>query len=185
MARPRAADRVDGLQIRRVAANILNKQSWTVDKGWSYGPLVRGLGKEITTLRRKILTCLLHDNELSDSIKSCEYFNWATTSFSKRTLLHGLSEWISCFWILPGTPANPNPIRILYYSPHWAAAAFTFVCVCKLTHHTHFRYEMAPSISQSIFHVSHLIIRVLLWHFSFFTRFLTRSDRFDLRWVVT
>jgi hypothetical protein len=35
MARPRVADRGDGLQIRRVAANMLNKQSRTADSGWS------------------------------------------------------------------------------------------------------------------------------------------------------
>jgi hypothetical protein len=35
MARPQVADGGDGLQIWRVAANILNKQSWTADKGWS------------------------------------------------------------------------------------------------------------------------------------------------------
>jgi hypothetical protein len=35
MARPQVADGGDGLQIWRVAANILNKQSRTVDKGWS------------------------------------------------------------------------------------------------------------------------------------------------------
>jgi hypothetical protein len=35
MARPRVADRGDGLQIQRVAANILNKQSRTADSGWS------------------------------------------------------------------------------------------------------------------------------------------------------
>jgi hypothetical protein len=35
MARPPVADGGDGLQIWRVAANILNKQSWTADKVWS------------------------------------------------------------------------------------------------------------------------------------------------------
>jgi hypothetical protein len=35
MARPRVADRADGLQICTVAANILNKQSRTADSGWS------------------------------------------------------------------------------------------------------------------------------------------------------
>jgi hypothetical protein len=35
MARPQVADGGDGLQIWRVAANILNKQSQTADKGWS------------------------------------------------------------------------------------------------------------------------------------------------------
>jgi hypothetical protein len=35
MARPQVADGGDGLQIWGVAANILNKQSRTADKGWS------------------------------------------------------------------------------------------------------------------------------------------------------
>jgi hypothetical protein len=35
MARPQVADGGNGLQIWRVAANILNKQSRTADKGWS------------------------------------------------------------------------------------------------------------------------------------------------------
>jgi hypothetical protein len=35
MARPQVADG-DGLQVWRVAANILNKLSRTADKGWSY-----------------------------------------------------------------------------------------------------------------------------------------------------
>ncbi|KAJ4449380.1 hypothetical protein ANN_00779, partial [Periplaneta americana] len=35
MARPQVADRGDGLQIWRVAVNILNKQSRTADEGWS------------------------------------------------------------------------------------------------------------------------------------------------------
>jgi hypothetical protein len=35
IARPQVADGGDGLQIWRVAANILNKQLRTADKGWS------------------------------------------------------------------------------------------------------------------------------------------------------
>jgi hypothetical protein len=35
MARPQVVDGGDGLQIWRVAANILNKQSLTADKVWS------------------------------------------------------------------------------------------------------------------------------------------------------
>jgi hypothetical protein len=34
-ARPQVADGGDGLQIWRAAANVLNKHSWTADKGWS------------------------------------------------------------------------------------------------------------------------------------------------------
>jgi hypothetical protein len=36
MAHPKVADGRDGLQILRVAATILNKQSRTADKRWSY-----------------------------------------------------------------------------------------------------------------------------------------------------
>jgi hypothetical protein len=35
MARPRVADRGDGLQIWRVVANMLNKHTRTADRGWS------------------------------------------------------------------------------------------------------------------------------------------------------
>jgi hypothetical protein len=35
MTPPQVADGGDGLQVWRVAANILNKQSGTADKGWS------------------------------------------------------------------------------------------------------------------------------------------------------
>jgi hypothetical protein len=35
MARPQVADGGDALQFWRAAANILNKQSQTADKGWS------------------------------------------------------------------------------------------------------------------------------------------------------
>jgi hypothetical protein len=35
IARPQVADGGDSLQIRRVAVNILNKQSRTADRGWS------------------------------------------------------------------------------------------------------------------------------------------------------
>jgi hypothetical protein len=34
MARPQVADGGDGLQMWRTATNILNKQSWTANKGW-------------------------------------------------------------------------------------------------------------------------------------------------------
>jgi hypothetical protein len=50
MARPQVADRGEGLQIWRTAANILNKQSRTADKGWH---LAWGLGGGLTTPHRK------------------------------------------------------------------------------------------------------------------------------------
>jgi hypothetical protein len=51
MARLRVANRGDGLQIWRVAANILNKQSRTADSGWSSS---LGVGRGgLTTLPRK------------------------------------------------------------------------------------------------------------------------------------
>jgi hypothetical protein len=51
MARPQVADGGDALQFWRVAANILNKQSRTADKGWSSS---LGLGVGLTTPHRKI-----------------------------------------------------------------------------------------------------------------------------------
>jgi len=35
MARPHVTDEEDGLQIWRIAVNILKKHSWTTDKWWS------------------------------------------------------------------------------------------------------------------------------------------------------
>jgi hypothetical protein len=48
MARLQVADGGDGLQIRRVSANILNKQSRRADKEWSFRMVV-----ELTTHHRK------------------------------------------------------------------------------------------------------------------------------------
>jgi hypothetical protein len=50
MARPHVADGGDGLQVWRVAVNILNKQSRTADRGWSSG---LGLGGGLTTHHRR------------------------------------------------------------------------------------------------------------------------------------
>jgi hypothetical protein len=52
MARPQVADGGDGLQIWRVAANILNKQSRTADKGWS-SSLGVGCGEKTPRLKKK------------------------------------------------------------------------------------------------------------------------------------
>jgi hypothetical protein len=46
MARPQVADGGEGLHIWRVAANILNKQSRTADKGW---PSSLGVGRGANT----------------------------------------------------------------------------------------------------------------------------------------
>jgi hypothetical protein len=54
MARPRVADRGDGLQIWRVAVNILNKQSRTVDSGW-YSSLEVGRGLTNLPLKTQYL----------------------------------------------------------------------------------------------------------------------------------
>jgi hypothetical protein len=50
MARPRVGDGGDGIQIWRVAANILNKQSRTAEGG---GPPAGGWGGGLTTHYRK------------------------------------------------------------------------------------------------------------------------------------
>jgi hypothetical protein len=55
MARPQVADGGDGLQIWRVAANLLNKQSRAADKGCS-SILGVGHGLKLVTIRNKLVT---------------------------------------------------------------------------------------------------------------------------------
>jgi hypothetical protein len=62
MARPQVAERGEGLQIWRVAANILNKQLRTADRG---DPPTWGLGRGITTPTVKHYIC-------------CEVCTWAS-----------------------------------------------------------------------------------------------------------
>jgi hypothetical protein len=54
MAHPQVVDRGNGLQMWRVAANILNKQSRTADRGW---PSSSGFGGGLTTLHRQKTMC--------------------------------------------------------------------------------------------------------------------------------
>jgi hypothetical protein len=61
MARPQVADGGDSLQIWRVAANILNKQSRTAGTGWSSS---LGVGPGLTAPHRKT------PNLLSNVLKS-------------------------------------------------------------------------------------------------------------------
>jgi hypothetical protein len=62
MARPRVADGGDGLHTWRAAANILNKESRAVDKGWSSNLGVgRGAEKSSSykaSLLRNVTQCL-------------------------------------------------------------------------------------------------------------------------------
>jgi hypothetical protein len=55
MARPQVADKGDGFQIWRVAANILNKQSRTAEREW---PSTLVVGRGLTTPHRKTLYLL-------------------------------------------------------------------------------------------------------------------------------
>jgi hypothetical protein len=54
MARPQVADGGDDLQIWRIAANILNKQSRRADRGWSSS---FGFGRGVTTPTITPLIC--------------------------------------------------------------------------------------------------------------------------------
>jgi hypothetical protein len=65
------ADGRDGLQIWRVATNILNKQLWTAENGWSFSFEVG---------------C-----EVKDSLKEAFYrLLYRTVSFSRGSVLHGV-----------------------------------------------------------------------------------------------
>jgi hypothetical protein len=69
----------NGLQLWRVAANTLNKQPWTNDKGWP-----SSLGVGLTTLRRKtkLVTNNLHKPR-----------TW-TDFLDKRPTLRNMVDWI-------------------------------------------------------------------------------------------
>jgi hypothetical protein len=60
MAHPQIVDGGDGLQIWRVVANVLNKQSWTTDNGWAQP---RGLVVGLTTPHLKKYICYETDFE--------------------------------------------------------------------------------------------------------------------------
>jgi hypothetical protein len=62
-AHPRIADGEDGLHMWREAANTLNKQSRTANKGWSSR---RGFGEGLTTPHRKELVCYQTSRRASD-----------------------------------------------------------------------------------------------------------------------
>jgi hypothetical protein len=71
MERPRFADGGDGLQLWRVAENILNKQSRTADKGWSSS--LGALGDRITSPRRKKTPCYKMLHTASELAGTCEH----------------------------------------------------------------------------------------------------------------
>jgi hypothetical protein len=84
MARPQVADEGNGLYTWRVAANILNEQSLTADKGWSSSwRLGRGLtnprSKKLVCYemlhRASVADCCEHGNEPSFSVKSGEFLD--------------------------------------------------------------------------------------------------------------
>jgi hypothetical protein len=62
----------DGLQIWRVAANILTKQSRTADRGWSSS---LGVGQGLTTPTVKRLICYKMLQRASDQKNGCEIWN--------------------------------------------------------------------------------------------------------------
>jgi hypothetical protein len=77
-ARPQVANGGEGLQIWTVAANILNKQSRTADKGW---PSSLGVGRGLTTPHRKKRNMLRNVNKGPR--------NW-TDTLERPKELHGL-----------------------------------------------------------------------------------------------
>jgi hypothetical protein len=69
MARPQVADGGDGLQILRVAANILNKQSRTADKGLS-SSLGVGRGANNSSPQKISLLRKITISQVSNSLKN-------------------------------------------------------------------------------------------------------------------
>jgi hypothetical protein len=69
MARPRVAGGGDGLQIWRVAANILKKQSQTADRGLITLRCKEATYYEMLHGTSELAACFEHGNELSGSMK--------------------------------------------------------------------------------------------------------------------
>jgi hypothetical protein len=67
MARLQFADAREGLQIWRVAANILNKQSQTADKGWS-SSFGLGVGLQLTVKIYDVTKCFKAPETWNDSL---------------------------------------------------------------------------------------------------------------------
>jgi hypothetical protein len=74
MARPRVADRGDSLQIWRIPANILNKQSRTDDSGW---PSL-GVGRGANNPHHKLNICYeeLHTASYQDGLFAEDRDRW-------------------------------------------------------------------------------------------------------------
>jgi hypothetical protein len=85
MARPQVPDGRNGLQIWRVATDILNKQSWTAKKGWSSS---LGLGVGLTTPHHKKLSYYENSQEALDM----RFGTWNVRSIYRAGLLRTVAE---------------------------------------------------------------------------------------------
>jgi hypothetical protein len=94
------ADGGDAIQIRRIAVNILNKQSQTADKGWHPAWVFDGrLITPHTKRNHHVTTCYIGPRNRRGLVNTVMNLRvpqeaenllttWATISFSRRTLLH-------------------------------------------------------------------------------------------------
>jgi hypothetical protein len=71
MVHPQDVNGRDGLQIWRVVAKTLNKQPWTVDKGWS-SSLRFGFGANNFSPKKKKLDCYEHSEKTLTWIDSLD-----------------------------------------------------------------------------------------------------------------
>jgi hypothetical protein len=103
MARPQVADRGDALQVWRTAANILNKQSHTADKGWSFS-----LGVERGAINYSPLTISLLRNLLEDSHNT---LNRWKNYYSQLLNVHRIGD-VRQIEIRTAEPLVPHPSPI-------------------------------------------------------------------------
>ena len=86
--RPQAADRGYGLQKWRVAANMLNKQPWTADRG---DPLAYGLGEGLTIphrIKETVTNPLNKPRNWIDSLVRLQQINQHMKSYIMLTHTH-------------------------------------------------------------------------------------------------
>jgi hypothetical protein len=88
-SRPRVADRGEGIQIWRVAANILNKQSRTADNVWSF---VLEVSRGTKSHHSRETACYEMLHRASELVGSCDHSNEPLDSKQGGEILDYLSD---------------------------------------------------------------------------------------------
>jgi hypothetical protein len=101
MARPQVADGVDGLQMWRVAENMLRNQSRIADKGWCSSLEGWARGQQLLTVKEQLVTDVTQGLKIKRSfVNTVMMTSGQTFNDSRRTLeLVKDPYWYMPWWI--------------------------------------------------------------------------------------